>query len=83
MSKSQNTVLFDCQKIHYVRLYLAKVLIKLVAKKNGNIQYNDFFYLVHNSADGALENAIQHKSANGSKINAVHIMSTDMGNNIV
>lgn len=83
MSKSQNTVLFDCQKIRYVRLYLAKVLIKLVAEENGNIHYNDFFYLVHNPADGALENAIQHKSANGSKINAVHIMSTDMGNNIV
>ena len=83
MSKSQNTVLFDCQKIRYVRLYLAKVLIKLVAEENGNIQYNDFFYLVHNPADGALENAIQHKSANSSVINAVHIMSTDMGDNIV
>lgn len=79
MSKSQNTVLFKCK----IRLYLAKVLIKLVAKENGNIQYNDFFYLVHNPTNGALENAIQHKSANSSIINAVHIMSTDMGNNIV
>lgn len=83
MSKSQNTVLFDCKKFRFVRLYLTKVLIKLVAEENGNIQYNDFFYLVHNPADGALENAIQHKSANSSIINAVHIMSTDMGNNIV
>ena len=83
MSKSQNTVLFDCKKFRFVRLYLAKVLIKLITNKNSNIQYNDFFYLVHNPADGALENAIQHKSANSSIINAVHIMSTDMGNNIV
>ena len=58
LRKSQNTVLFACKKFRHIRLYLAKVLIKLVANKNSNIQYNDFFYLVHNPADGALENAI-------------------------
>ena len=58
LRNSQNTVLFDCKKIRYVKWYLAKVLIKLVAEENGNIKYNDFFYLVHNPTDGALENAI-------------------------